>query len=58
MRRVGVPRRHAAVVDHFEHRVRPRRDVVIVGQRERRDLTLAVAADAVLLQDRRDVCLA
>jgi hypothetical protein len=46
-----VPGRHAFVFDDFRDRLSPARDLVIVGQGERSDVSLAMAFNAVSLQN-------
>ena len=53
--RVGVPGRHASLVDHFLNRIGPADNVVVGGKCERGDLTGSVALQAMLLKDGRDV---
>ncbi len=48
---IGVPRRHPAVVDDFQHRLAPACDFIILGQRKRPDLSRAMAFHAVLVED-------
>src|SRR5262245_31913368 len=52
---IRVPRRHAAVANDFGDRVAPARDLAVRGQRERRYLAVAMAADAMRVEDGRDV---
>ena len=46
---------HATLFDHFRDRFRPARDFVVTGERERRDLAVAVAFHAAAVQDARDL---
>src|SRR5262249_46273382 len=54
-RRIGVPRRHGAVADLVDDRLRIRARVFVGEQRHRRDLALTMTARAVLVEDGRDV---
>jgi hypothetical protein len=52
---VGVPRRHPPVEHHLADHRRVAPDLLVASHRERPDLAGAVAADALVLQHRRDV---
>ena len=53
--RIGEPRRHATLVDHFANRFTPAHGVVVAGQRKRTDLAGAMALDAAILKQPRDL---
>ena len=50
-----MPRWHATIVDDFQNGVPPTDDFVIAGQRKRRNLTLTMTLDAMLIEDSRDL---
>src|SRR5262249_58245488 len=52
---VGVPGRHAALLNHLADGPRPVHRVLVTDQRHRPDLSGTVAFLAVLLQDRGDI---
>ena len=52
---VGEPRRHLSLVDDLDHHLAPAVDLVVVRQRERRDLAFSMARHAARVQDARDL---
>ena len=53
--RIGKPRRHPAAGNDLGDRLGPTGRRVVGRERKRSDLALAVAADAILIENRRDV---
>ena len=48
--RIGIPGRHAMLVDGFQHHIRPPDDFVIIRQRKRANLSRPMALDTMHLK--------
>ena len=53
--RIGVPRRHAALIDDFGDHFGPGGRVLIAGERERGDVARVMAFDAAFVEEPRDL---
>ena len=53
--RIGVPRRHPALIDDFGDHFGPGGRVLIAGERERGDVACVMAFDAALVEEPRDL---